>query len=74
MRLTDEPVVQHEGTHWYVVLENECSWAPEHGLMIVLREGRQVTKVGQYDGHLTKALADDSIPEDAVYWSPCPSR
>jgi len=76
VRLTAEPVVQHDGTHWYVVLENECSWEPEHGLMIVLREGRQVTKVGQYGGHLTnrQAFTDDSIPEDAVYWSPSPSR
>lgn len=69
--LTDEPLVrQHEG-HWFV-LDNECAWEPEHGLMIVLKEGREVVKVSEYDDHLTNrhAFADDTIPEDAVYWSP----
>lgn len=72
--LTREPVVQREevGGPWFVVLENECAWEPEHGLMLVLREGREVTKVSGYDGHLTNrdAYADSSIPERAVYWNP----
>lgn len=72
--LTRQPVVQREqpGGPWFVALENECAWEPEHGLMLVLKEGRTVTKVSEYDGHLTNrhAFADDSIPEDAVYWRP----
>lgn len=75
--LTREPVVQREedGGPWFVALENECAWEPEHGLMLVLKEGREVTKVSEYDGHLTNrhAFADDSIPESAVYWNPSTS-
>jgi len=75
--LTREPVVQREeeGGPWFVALENECAWEPEHGLMLVLKEGREVTKVSDYDGHLTNryAFADDSIPESAIYWNPSTS-
>ena len=43
--------------HVYVSVECECSWEPEHGLQIVLRDGRTVTKVSPYDGQLTNAAA-----------------
>ena len=68
----DDVWLERDGSTWFVVLENECAWEPEHGLMLVFRDGRQVTKVSQYDGHLTNrhAFADDSIPEQAVYWNP----
>lgn len=76
--LTREPVVLREqaGEPWFVALENECAWEREHGLMLVLKEGRAVTKVSAYDGPLTnrRAFADDSIPEDAVYWKPPSSQ
>jgi hypothetical protein len=36
----------------YVSLESECEWEPEHGLMIVFKNGLKVTKVGGYDGNL----------------------
>jgi len=72
--LTREPFVQREevGGPWFVALDNECAWESEHGLMLVLEEGRRVTKVSEYDGHLTNrhAFGDDSIPETAVYWNP----
>jgi hypothetical protein len=52
----------------YVSLECECDWEPEHGLQIVFREGRTVTKVGPYDGHLTNSAAfDDDTPDGIVY-------
>jgi hypothetical protein len=44
----------------FVSVECECAWEPEHGLQIVFREGRSVTKVGPYDGDLT-------TDGDAVY-------
>lgn len=56
VRLGDEPTVSrdaHGDQHVYVSLECECDWEPEHGLQIVFRDGRTVTKVGPYDGHLT---------------------
>lgn len=37
----------------YVSLECECAWEPEHGLLLVFRDGAVVTRVGPYDGHLT---------------------
>lgn len=48
----------------YVSLECECDWEPEHGLQIVFRDGRAVTKVGPHNGHLTNAAAytDASLP------------
>ncbi len=55
----------------YVSVECECDWEPEHGLQIVFREGRTVTKVGPYNGHLTNAAAygrDDL--EGVVYHRP----
>ena len=74
MKLTREPFVQRElpGGPWFVALENECDWEPEHGLMLVFKGGRKITKISGYDGHLTNrhAFGDHSIPEDAVYWNP----
>ena len=54
--------------HVCVSLECECDWEPEHGLQIVFRDGRTVTKVGPYDGHLTNsaAYADDEL-DGVVY-------
>lgn len=56
--------------HVYVSLECECDWEPEHGLQLVFKDGRAVTRVGPYDGHLTNssAYAGDA-PDDVVYLS-----
>lgn len=52
----------------YVSIECNCDWEREHGLQIVLRDGRQVTKVGPFDGHVTNADAyARSDYEDVVY-------
>lgn len=54
--------------HWYVVVDADCGWEEEHGLMLVWRGGRRLTKVGGYDGHLTNEDAsDDEATRDAVY-------
>jgi hypothetical protein len=47
----------------YFSLECNCDWEPEHGLQLVIRDGRTVTKVGSFDGHLTNAdaYADPSL-------------
>jgi hypothetical protein len=37
----------------YVQLTAECAWEPEHGLQIVYREGSELKRVSQQDGHLT---------------------
>lgn len=47
----------HGDRRVYVSVECECDWEPDHGLQVVFREGRTVSKVGPYDGHLTNAAA-----------------
>lgn len=37
----------------YLFFEGEVSWEPEHGLQLVFEDGRRVSKVGPFDGHLT---------------------
>lgn len=55
----------------YLSIECECDWEPEHGLMLVYRDGPTIAKVGPYDGHVTQADAyanPDLV--GVVYWSP----
>lgn len=73
IQLGNEPTVTRDpygDRRVYVSLECECDWEPEHGLQIVFRDGRTVTKVGPYDGHLTNsaAYADDRL-DGVVYHS-----
>ncbi|UQU67322.1 hypothetical protein COUCH_14080 [Couchioplanes caeruleus] len=56
-----EPVVSRDrygDGRVHVSVECECAWEPEHGLQIVFRDGRTVSKVGPYDGHLTNGSAE----------------
>lgn len=50
----DSPVRPHGS---YVSFEGEVAWEPEHGLQLVFADGRELCKVGPYDGHLTHAAA-----------------
>ncbi|WP_426491964.1 DUF6985 domain-containing protein [Hymenobacter sp. 102] len=43
----------------YLSIECGCGWEEEHGLQLVFRRGRMLTRVSQYDGHLTEADAYD---------------
>lgn len=47
----DVSVERHDG-QVYLAVECECEWEVEHGLVIVLRGGVEVTRIGPYDGHL----------------------
>ena len=47
----------------YVVLACECEWEKEHGLQMVFRQGKKLTRVSDQDGHLTEADAYD-LPDD----------
>jgi hypothetical protein len=63
-------IVRRDG-RVYVSVECECDWEPEHGLQIVFRDGRTVTKVGPYNGHLTNNSAYGRPDlEDVVYHRP----
>jgi len=68
-----EAVVSRRGNgddRIYISLECNCAWEQEHGLQIVFREGSVISKVGQFDGHVSNAdaFADPSL-EDTVYAS-----
>jgi hypothetical protein len=41
----------------YLTLECNCDWEREHGLQLVFREGKEISRVGPFDGHLTNAAA-----------------
>ncbi|MEM6596410.1 MAG: hypothetical protein AAF672_16600 [Pseudomonadota bacterium] len=70
--VTPGPVFIEDGrgsdTSCYVVMEAECAWEPEHGLMMVWKDGKFLSKVGGYNGHVTNAnaYADDTL-HDTVY-------
>lgn len=53
---------------WYVMVEADCAWEEEHGLLLVWRNGTTLNKVGGYDGHATNENAyADSALRDVVY-------
>ena len=41
----------------YINLTCSCEWEKEHGLQLVFRQGKKITRVSQEDGHLTDADA-----------------
>lgn len=53
----------------YVSFECNCEWEIEHGLMLVLKDGKRWVKVSDYDGHVTdghafaKPLLDEWIKD-----------
>ncbi len=47
----------------YVQITANCDWEPEHGLQIIYRQGRELSRVSDYDGHLTHTDAY-GLPED----------
>ncbi len=55
----------------YLSVECECEWETEHGLQIVFRSGREVCKLGPFDGHMTNAEAFGRRDlADRIYVSP----
>jgi hypothetical protein len=41
----------------YVQIACECDWEQEHGLQLVFRQGKKLTRISEQDGHLTEADA-----------------
>ena len=52
----------YEDKNIYVVIPCNCDWEEEHGLQMVFRKGKILTRVSDIDGHLTNADAFD-IPD-----------
>lgn len=48
----------------YVQIACECDWEPEHGLQLVFKQGKKVTRVSDQDGHLTEADAYDKPDQE----------
>ena len=48
----------------YVQIACECDWEQEHGLQLVFRQGKQLTRISEQDGHLTEADAYDKPDEE----------
>lgn len=47
----------------YIQITAGCDWEPEHGLQIIYRQGQQLSRVSEQDGHLTHSDAYD-LPEN----------
>ncbi len=41
----------------YISIACECEWEREHGLQLVFRQGKKLTRISDQDGHLTEADA-----------------
>ncbi|MGN7784466.1 DUF6985 domain-containing protein [Niabella sp. 22666] len=48
----------------YVFVACECDWEEEHGLQLVFRRGKKLTRISDQDGHLTEADAYDKPDEE----------
>lgn len=48
----------------YVQIACECDWEREHGLQLVFRQGKKLTRVSDQDGHLTEADAYNKPDEE----------
>lgn len=47
----------------YVFIACECDWEQEHGLQLVFRRGKKLTRISHQDGHLTESDAYDKPDE-----------
>jgi hypothetical protein len=47
----------------YLQVACECDWEQEHGLQLVFRQGKKLTRISNQDGHLTEADAYDKPDE-----------
>ena len=48
----------------YVQIACECYWEQEHGLQLVFKQGKKLTRISDQDGHLTEADAYDKPDEE----------
>lgn len=48
----------------YIQIACNCEWEEEHGLQLVFRQGKKLTRVSDQDGHLTEADAYDKLDSE----------
>lgn len=59
--VTRRPYKEHDV---YLMLACECDWDQEHGLQLVFRQGKQLTRISDQDRHLTEADAYNKPDEE----------
>jgi hypothetical protein len=55
---------QYKDQDIYISIICECDWDVEHAVQFVFRQGKQLTRLSAYDGHLTDADAFDISDEE----------
>ena len=58
----------------YINVTCECEWEQEHGLQLVFRQGKKLTRISDQDGHITEADAYDKPDEEDVLLSQFQSK
>ena len=53
----------------YVQILCECDWEQEHGLQLVFRQGKKLTRISDQDGHLIEADAFDKPDSEDILLS-----
>ena len=48
----------------YISISCNCEWEQEHGLQLVFRQGKKLTRISSNDGHLTESDAYDTPDEE----------
>ena len=48
----------------YLAVSCGCDWEEEHGLQLVFKQGKQLTRISGHDGHITDADAYDKPDEE----------
>jgi hypothetical protein len=48
----------------YISVSCSCNWEEEHGLQLVFRQGKKMTRISGHDGHVTEADAYDRPDEE----------
>ena len=48
----------------YICIACDCGWEEEHGLQLVFRQGKKLTRISDGDGHLTESDAYDKPDEE----------
>jgi len=70
-----KPHPDDEDQNDYLWVEGNCGWEPEHGILLVWRNGEVLNKAGDFDGHPTNehAYANPDLA-DVVYMSSSPEH
>lgn len=53
----------------YLNISCNCEWEQEHGLQLVFRQGKKLTRISGQDGHITEADAFDKPDEKDILLS-----